>query len=94
MKFLLTHFNTNLMGDEGCLVCVIDSPKRKQDIPVKTAKLDTQQIIHEEFGKLVKHCSDEHNMQLDFNYGLGLLHNPLDFSKKITVKFPEVISCL
>ena len=56
MKFLLTHFNTNLRSDQGCLVCVVDSEKRQENMPDKTAKLDAQQTITDEFAKLEKHC--------------------------------------
>ena len=52
MKFLLTHFNTNLRNADGCLVCVVDSQKRLENMPDKTSKLDAQQTISDEFSKL------------------------------------------
>jgi len=94
MMYLLNHFNINLVDDNGCLVCLPNSDKRKDSIPDKTQKLESQQTITDEFDKLSKHCTDNHTMMLDFNHGLGLLHFPTELSRKIVVTYNKVCSGL
>ena len=94
MKYLVSHFNINLVNGDGCLICQNDSDKRKVDIPDKGVGLDGSLAISQQFTSLLKHCNDHHSMQLDFNHGLALLHYPIELARKITVQYSKVCSAL
>ena len=94
MKYLVSHFNSNLVSGEGCLICVTTSGDRKTDIPDKGVVLDGSEAISNQFELLQKHCKNHHTMQLDFNHGLALLYYPNELGRKIQVHYSKVCTAL